>query len=203
MQQFPLFSAESAVLVGQRPENPDLIFAFTVTNDNGEATGYVPGLASEVRPGHYEIWSPGMQTAGRIYEKLLRASQLGASSMDPMQSIISTRVLKYKADWDALFLASAADRTGEWTGVLYRAFMEAVAESGSVAFSSHGSDPEAERVLNVLMDTTAEDRIRTLPTVTRWVVDHYTTATFGGGKSQRDGRAEEVLLALDATIDGD
>lgn len=201
MQQFPLFNAESAILVNHRPEEPDLIFAFTVTNEAGEATGYVPGVAAETRPGHYEIWSPGMETAGRIYRKLIMAAQRGSSSQDPMQSIISNRVLKYKAEWGAMFLAAAADRTGEWSSVLYRAFMEAVAESGSVAFSSHNSDPDADKVLNLLMNTTVEDRIRTLPTVTRWVVDHYSTSTFGGGRSQRDGRAEEIILALNGDSD--
>lgn len=197
MQQFPLFNAESAILVSQRPDNPDLTFAFTVTNDAGEATGYVPGVAIEKRPGHYEIWSPGMQTAGRFHWKLIQSAERGSRVADPMLAILSKRVLRHEADWDSLFIAAAADNTGEWPRAIYSAFMEAVAESGSVAFSDRGSDPDAEKVLNLLMDSEVEDRLRTLPTVTRWVVDHFATATYGGGKSQRDGRAEEIILALD------
>lgn len=197
MQQFPLFRAESAILVNNRLENPDLIFAFTVTNDAGEATGYVPGEAVETRPGHYRIWSPGMQTAGRFHWKLIKAAEIGSKSKDPMMSIISSRVLRHGANWDSLFIAAAADSSSEWPNALYRSFMEAVSESGSVAFSERGSDPDAEKILTLLMDSSIEDRIRTLPTVTRWVVDHFSTAVYGGGRPQRDGRAEEIILALD------
>lgn len=199
MDQFPLFNAEAVTLSNVRPDDPDLVFAFTTTNSADEATGYVLGTAMERQPGRFEVWTPGMQTARRFQAKLMEAARLGSSSQNLTQAIISRRVLKFNADWDALFVAAQADPSGEWPNALYMSFVEAVAESGSVVFSSRGSDPDAEKVLLRLLDATVDQRMETLPTATRWVVDHYVTTNLGGGRSQRDGRAEELLLALDST----
>lgn len=203
MEQFPLHDAEVVTLSNVRPDDPDLVFAFTVVNSSNEATGYVAGTAVEREPGRFEVWTPGMQTARRFQDKLMLAARRGAASMNVTQAVISRRVLKHDADWDSLFVAASADPSGEWPNALYMAFVEAVAESGSVVFSSRGSDPEAEEVLVRLLDADRDRRMSTLATATRWVVDHYVTSHFGGGRSQRDGRAAELLSALDSTSEND